>query len=154
MAGPDSRSKYAPSLVGAERVTGRVYQIPLDAARRSCYPSGMRLRASLIPLLVAAVAAAADAPAKPVYIELPPGRYAIAVRGMVCNVCARAVVARWLRIPEVEKAEIDFDRERAVVTVRLNSRLAVAKLRKALKPAAGLANMGVRFELGDVEYLP
>lgn len=105
----------------------------------------------LLALLLAALPAAAAAPA---YEELPPGRYALTVTGLVCTVCARAVAAQWSRLPEVEKASVDFETERAVVLVRLDSTLRVASLRKALRRAEKLARLGARYDVKDIAYKP
>jgi copper chaperone CopZ len=105
-------------------------------------------------LLLAVSVRAADAPAAPAYTELPPGRYSVDVRGMVCTVCARAIAAEWAKLPEVEKAAVDFDKESAVVTVRLDRTLRVSVLRRALRRAERVANLGGRFELGAIRYIP
>jgi len=94
-------------------------------------------------------AAAADA-----YEELPPGRYSVTIMGMTTTVCARAIAAEWKKLPAVENAAVDFDKESAVVTIRLDKTLRVAALRKALRRAEKLANLGARYEMRDIKYLP
>lgn len=105
-------------------------------------------------LLLLSVAAQAGAPSAPVYTELPPGRYAVTVRGMICTVCARAISAEWEKLPEVEKASVDYETESAVVTVRLDRTLQVSVLRKALRRAERVANLGARFEMSGIRYIP
>lgn len=115
----------------------------------------MRLALLLALVVCAAPASAAAAdPAAPAYEELPPGRYSVAVTGLVSTVCARAVAAEWARLPEVEKVEVDFDAERAVLLVRLDRTLRVATLRKALRRAEKLARLGARYDLKDILYKP
>jgi hypothetical protein len=115
----------------------------------------MRLALLLALAFAAAPAAAApDGPENPAYKELPPGRYSIAVTGLVSTVCARAVAAEWRLLPEVEKAEVDFDSERALVTVRLDRALRVASLRRALRRAEKLSRLGARYDLKDILYKP
>jgi heavy-metal-associated domain-containing protein len=115
---------------------------------------GMRSRVLALLLLLAAAARAADAPGAPVYKELPPGRYTVGVRGMICTVCARAIAAEWAKLPEVEKSSIDYNKESGVVSIRLDRTLQVSALRKALRRAERVANMGARFELSDIQYIP
>lgn len=106
-------------------------------------------------LLSLAGAARASAPALPLYYsELPPGRYSVDVRGMLCTVCARAVAAELAKLPEVEKASMDFDREQGVVAVRLDRTLQVSALKKALRRAEKAANLGARYELRQIQYIP
>lgn len=110
---------------------------------------------ALALLLAAAPAAAASAdPSAPAYNEMPPGRYSIALTGLVSTVCARAVVAEWSRLPEVEKVTVDFDAEKAVVLVRLDRTLRVTTLRKALRRAEKLARLGGHYDLKDIVYKP
>jgi cation transport ATPase len=111
----------------------------------------MRFAALFLTFLVAAAArAGGSAP----YVELPPGRYAVTVRGMICTVCARAIAAEWAKLPEVDKSSMDFEKESGVVSVRLDRTLQVAVLRKALRRAEKVANLGAHFELRDVQYIP
>ncbi|MDX6770088.1 MAG: heavy metal-associated domain-containing protein [Elusimicrobiota bacterium] len=117
----------------------------------------MRLLLCVALASCAAAAAAAPAPAKPAppaYEELPPGRYSMSVTGMVSTVCSRAVAAEWGRLPEMEKVEVDFDAERAVILVRLDRTLKVSTLRRALRRAEKLARLGARYDLKDIEYVP
>ena len=112
----------------------------------------VRMRSRVLALLLLAAAArAADAPA---YSELPPGRYSVALRGMICAVCARAIAAEWAKLPEVEAAEVDYEKESGLVTIRLDRTLRASALGKALRRAERVANLGARFELGDVRYVP
>jgi hypothetical protein len=110
------------------------------------------MRFALLSLILLSAAARAGGPAP--YVELPPGRYAVAVHGMICTVCARAIAAEWAKLPEVDKASMDFEKESGVVSVRLDRTLQVAALRKALRRAERVANLGAHFELRDVQYIP
>jgi hypothetical protein len=111
--------------------------------------------ALLLALLLAASARAANAPGSAVaYRELPPGRYSLELRGMICTVCARAIAAEWAKLPEIAKASVDYHGESGVIDVRLDRTMQVSVLRKALKRAERLANMGGRFTLGEIRYIP
>ncbi|OGS41504.1 MAG: hypothetical protein A2506_08595 [Elusimicrobia bacterium RIFOXYD12_FULL_66_9] len=103
---------------------------------------------AILAALPGSAAAAADA-----YSELPPGRYSVSVTGLMSTVCARAIETEWKKIPEVKDASVDFDRETAVVTVRLDKTLMVSVLRKTLKRAEKLANLGARYDIRDIKYL-
>ena len=114
----------------------------------------MTIRALAAAALILAAGACAAPGVGPYQKELPPGRYTVEIRGMICTVCARAIVAEWSQIPEVEKAAIDFDKEVAVVTVRINQTVRVKDLRHALGNAASDANLGARYTLGQIQYIP
>jgi hypothetical protein len=117
--------------------------------------TAMRSRLLAALLFLAAAARAADAPgAAPAYTELPAGRYAVVLKGMLCTVDARAISAEWTKLPEVESAKIDYEKESGVVTIRLGRILRVKALRKALLRAGRIANLGEHFELGDIKYIP
>ena len=117
---------------------------------------GMRLHALLLlPLIFAGAALAAGfADAPPSYAELPPGRYTVGVRGMLCTVCARAIAAEWAKLPEVEKAVMDFDKDQGVVTIRLDKTIQVNDLYRGLRRAERLANLGGHYELRQIKYIP
>lgn len=108
-------------------------------------------------LLVAALAGAARAapPSSPTareFTELPPGRYTVTLTGMVSTVCARAIAAEWARLPEVESAAVDFDRATADLVVKLDKTVKTASLRKSLRRAERLANLGARYEIWEITY--
>ena len=107
------------------------------------------MKLAALTLLAVLASAAADS-----YSELPPGRYSVTVAGMMSTVCARAIETEWKKLPEVEKAVVDFDKASAVVTIRLDKTLRVAVLGKALRRAEKLANLGARYEMRDIKYLP
>lgn len=112
---------------------------------------GMRIT---IFLLAAALArpAFAGAPVARGFTELPPGRYTIALTGLLSTVCSRAIAAKWAELPEVESAAVDFDKSSAYLTVRLDRTLKVASLRKSLRRAEKLSNLGARYDLSDITY--
>lgn len=114
---------------------------------------------ALILLLAVPVAAASDPapeveplPGARLYEELPPGRYAMSLTGLVSTVCARAIAAEWMKLPEVDKASVDFAHSSAVVSVRLDTSLKVAVLRKALKRAEKLAGLGGHYDIREIAY--
>jgi hypothetical protein len=112
------------------------------------------MRAPALLLLAAALALparAAPATARE-FTELPPGRYTITLSGLMTTVCSRAIAAEWAALPEVESAAVDFDKSVASVTVRLDRTLQVASLRKTLRRAERLSNLGARYDLRDISY--
>lgn len=111
----------------------------------------MRALAFLLAAALTSPAAAAPSTARE-FTELPPGRYTIAVSGLLTTVCARAIAAEWAALPEVESASVDFEKSAAHIAVRLDRTLTVASLRKALRRAERLANLGARYDLRDISY--
>ena len=110
------------------------------------------MKMMIFALFVALAGPAFSAPAGREYIELPPGRYTIALTGLVSTVCGRAVAAEWARLPEIESATVDFDKSQASLTVRLNKTLKVSALRKSLRRAEKLANLGAHYDLFGITY--
>ena len=109
---------------------------------------------ALALLLAAALTspAFAAAPTTREFTELPPGRYSVALTGLVSTVCGRAIAAEWAKLPEVESASVDYDKSTAFITVRLDRTLKVASLRKTLRRAERLANLGARYDLSSIAY--
>jgi cation transport ATPase len=105
-------------------------------------------------VLVLVLAGAADARTPGTYKELPPGRYSVAVHGMICTVCARAIAAEWSKLPEVDNASMDYDKETGIVSIRLDRTMKVSALARALRRAERVANLGAHYELRDVQYIP
>ncbi len=105
-------------------------------------------------LLAAALPASALAPSPTTreFTELPPGRYAITLTGLVTTVCGRAIAAEWAKLPDVESASVDFDRSTAYITVRIDRTMKVAPLRKTLRRAEKLANLGARYDVRSISY--
>jgi hypothetical protein len=111
----------------------------------------MRALALLLAAALTSPATAASPTARE-FTELPPGRYTIAVSGLLTTVCSRAIAAEWAALPEVESASVDFEKSTAHVAVRLDRTLPVAALRKALRRAERLANLGASYDLRDITY--
>jgi copper chaperone CopZ len=88
------------------------------------------------------------------YRELPPGKYAVGVSGLLCTVCARALAAELAKVPQIESATADFHKEQAVIVVKLDATLTVNDVYRAMRRAERLSNLGGRFELRDVKYIP
>ena len=115
----------------------------------------LALAAAAAPAARAAAARAADAPGPAVaYRELPPGRYSVELRGMICTVCARAIAAEWAKDPALAKASVDYHTESGLIDLRLDRTLPVSALRKALRRAERVANLGARCTLGEIRYIP
>lgn len=115
----------------------------------------MRLPALLLAAVLIAPANAA-APVNPMtrnFSELPPGRYAVALTGLISTVCGRAVAAEWAKLPEIESARVDFDKSTAIIAVRIDRTVRVSSLRKTLRRAEKLANLGGRYDIRDISYL-
>jgi hypothetical protein len=110
----------------------------------------------LLLLLAGRALGAGDAalPAPVEYTVLPPGRYSIEIRGLRSTVCARAIAAEWAKLPEVESAAVDYEKEEAVVAVRLDKKLKVAALRKALRRAERTANLNAHYDMRLIRYIP
>lgn len=111
----------------------------------------MRALALLLAAALTSPAFAAE-PAAREFTELPPGRYAISLTGLITTVCGRAIAAEWAKLPEVESVSVDFDRSTAYVAVRLDRTLKVASLRKTFRRAEKLANLGGHYGLRDISY--
>ena len=109
-----------------------------------------------ILFLALALASSGSAYAAPTnareFVELPPGRYTIALTGLLSTVCGRAVSAEWARLPEVDSASVNFDKSEATVSVRLGRTLKVSVLRKTLRRAERLANLGGHYDLRGIAY--
>jgi hypothetical protein len=111
----------------------------------------MRFLALLLAAALTSPARSAPSGARE-FTELPPGRYTIAVTGLLSTVCARAIASEWSKLPEVESAYVDFDKSAATVSVRLDSTLKVASLRKTLRRAEKVANLGVHYDMLAISY--
>lgn len=116
----------------------------------------MTPRALVLALMTLAgsALAAGDPSIPPNYQEMPPGRYSVSVSGMLCTVCARAIAHEWEKIPEVQKATVDFTKEQAIVSIRLDSTMQVLQLRKGLRRAERLANLGGHYDISRIRYIP
>ncbi|MDP3543771.1 MAG: hypothetical protein Q8T11_14990 [Elusimicrobiota bacterium] len=109
------------------------------------------MRTLALLLALTGPALAAPAPTRE-FTELPPGRYSVVLTGLVTTVCARAIAAEWASLPQVEAASVDFDKSTAFVTVRLDGVLPVASLRKTLRRAERISNLGARYDLTGITY--
>jgi copper chaperone CopZ len=109
---------------------------------------------ALVLLLAAALTSPARSatPGAREFTELPPGRYTIEVTGLLSTVCARAIASEWAKLPGVESASVDFEKSAAIVSVRLDSTLKVASLRKTLRRAEKIANLGVHYDMLGISY--
>jgi len=110
------------------------------------------MKASAFFLAAALAVPASAASAKREFTDLPAGRYSIEVTGLATNVCARAIAAEWAKLPEVESATVDFEKSVAHVAIRLDRTLPVAALRKTLRRAEKVANLGAKYDLRDITY--
>ena len=88
------------------------------------------------------------------YKLLPSGHYAVKIIGMLTTTCGRGIEIETMKLPEVEAAKVDFDKETLVLTIRLNRTLKLAALRKALHLASDRVNLGVDYFVGKITFLP
>ncbi|MDD5656166.1 MAG: heavy metal-associated domain-containing protein [Elusimicrobia bacterium] len=104
----------------------------------------------LLPLIFTAVLLGAPG----IYSELPSGRYAVKVEGMLTTTCALAIEREVARLPQVESAAVDFEAESMTLTVRIDQTLPVSSLSRALRRAAKKVDLGARYLVGDIAYQP
>ena len=88
------------------------------------------------------------------YKKLPSGRYAVKVSGMLTTTCGRAIELELAQLPEIESAQVDFDAERLVFTIRLDQTLRVSALKRALHRAAVRVNLGTDYIAEKISYSP
>lgn len=112
----------------------------------------MRLLAFLLAAALTSPAAAAAPSTAREFTELPPGRYTVTLTGLATTVCARAVAAEWAKLPEIESAAVDFEKSTAVIAVRLDRVAKVAILRKTLRRAEKLSNLGATYDIRTIAY--
>lgn len=86
--------------------------------------------------------------------DLASGRYAVRVSGMLCAVCAKTIVAELSKLPAVESAKADFEKDQILVTIKLERTLRLSTLRRSLRLAAKRVNLGTQFEIEDIRYTP
>ena len=94
----------------------------------------------------------AAAPTTREFVELPPGSYTVALTGLLTTVCGRSIAAEWARLPEIESAAVNFDKSEATISVRLGRTMRVSSLRKTLRRAERLANLGGHYDLSSIAY--
>ena len=111
----------------------------------------MRALALLLAAALTGPAFAASPTARE-FTELPPGRYTVVVAGLQTTVCGRAIASEWAKLPEVESASVDFEKSIAYITVRIDRTLKVASLRKTLRRAEKVANLGGRYDVREISY--
>lgn len=112
----------------------------------------MRLRAILLAAALASPASAVAPSTAREFVELPPGRYTVTLTGLATTVCARAVAAEWAKLPEIESATVDFEKNTAIIAVRLDKIAKVAILRKTLRKAEKLSNLGATYDIRTIAY--
>ena len=122
---------------------------------RVCSAAGILVLAVLAgPAARGAPAAALPAEEAVAYKDLPSGRYAVKIIGMLTTTCGRGIEAKVLKRPEVESAQVDFEKETLTLTIKLNRTLRLSALRKALHAAADQVNLGTDYLVGKITFLP
>jgi hypothetical protein len=122
---------------------------------RVCSAAGILVLAVLAgPAARGAPAAALPAEEAVAYKDLPSGRYAVKIIGMLTTTCGRGIELEMMKLPEVGSAQVDFDQETLVLTIQINRTLPLAALRKALHLAADRVNLGADYFVGKITFLP
>lgn len=96
--------------------------------------------------------AAPAASAKQAFPDLAAGRYEIRMDGMLCHTCARIITEEVAALPQVEKAQADFERGVLTVTIRSGQTLKMRRLQRALRRASKRADLDTQFTIQAVEY--
>lgn len=117
----------------------------------------------VFPLAGLLAASAAAAPARPPRAAekaeepalapvLREGHWRLAVGGVLCNACTRAVVEGFLKVEGVSKASFDFEDGFLKLTVERGAQVRTAKLERALRLAARRIDLGGRYVLSETRY--
>jgi len=88
------------------------------------------------------------------YKVLRQGRYKCVVSGVLCNACTRAIVEGLKRVKGIKDAEFDFEDGLLVLTVEKGAQVRTGKVVRALAHAARRVNLGSRFKITDIRYIP
>ncbi|TPW19980.1 MAG: hypothetical protein FD126_2146, partial [Elusimicrobia bacterium] len=90
-----------------------------------------------------------DAPAQEPALAplLREGHWRLAVGGILCNACTRAVVEGFLQVEGVAKASFDFEDGYLKLTVDHGKQVRTAKLERALRLAARRVDLEARYTL-------
>lgn len=83
---------------------------------------------------------------------LREGHWRLAVGGVMCNACTRAVVEGFLAVEGVGQASFDFEDGFLKLTVERGRQVRTAKLERALRLAARRVDLGGRFTLAETRY--
>lgn len=116
----------------------------------------------MLKILLAAALAAQAAPARsgraapaeepalaPILRE---GHWRLAVGGVLCNACTKAVVEGFLEVEGVSKASFDFEDGFLKLTVARGAQVRTAKLERALRLAQRRVDLGGRYTLSETRY--
>lgn len=113
----------------------------------------------LLSALLAAPAAAAPARTKDAPVQEPAlapllreGHWRLAIGGILCNACTRAVVEGFLQVEGVAKASFDFEEGTLKLTVDHNKQVRTARLERALRLAARRVDLKTRYTLSETRY--
>ena len=118
----------------------------------------------MLPHLAALVLAAGAAWAAPgfrlpaeeatAYKIMPSGHYAVKVLGMITTTCGKGIEIEAKKLTAVEAARVDFDTETLYLTVRIDHKLRLKTLRKALHMASDRVNLGEDYFVGRITFIP
>lgn len=83
---------------------------------------------------------------------LREGHWRLAIGGILCNACTRAVVEGFLQVEGVAKASFDFEDGYLKLTVDHNKQVRTSKLERALRLAARRVDLETRYTLSETRY--
>lgn len=83
---------------------------------------------------------------------LREGHWRLAIGGILCNACTRAVVEGFLKVEGVAKATFDFEEGYLKLTVDHNKQVRTSKLERALRLAARRVDLETRYTLSETRY--
>jgi cation transport ATPase len=84
--------------------------------------------------------------------SMTAGHYEVAIDGMLCHACAKAIAEQVSALGEVEKASVDFDTATLLVTVKAGSKLNPSKLNRALRRASERVNLGQELKAAAIRH--
>ena len=89
-----------------------------------------------------------------VFKTLHPGTYECRVAGMLCMACAQAIIKAVGEVEGLERAEVDFDQVLLRFTVAAGRAVPTSAVERALKRAESRVDLGTKFKLVKVRYVP
>ncbi|MBI3297752.1 MAG: hypothetical protein HYZ75_06285 [Elusimicrobia bacterium] len=83
---------------------------------------------------------------------LKEGRWRIAMGGVLCNACTKAIVEEFLRVDGVAKAAFDFEDGFLHLTVARGKQARGAALDRALRLAWRRVDLATKFNMAEAHY--
>jgi len=88
------------------------------------------------------------------YKVLREGRYKCVVAGVLCNACTRAVVEGLKKIKGIKDAKFDFEDGFLWLYIEENAQVSTRKIRRALAHAGRRVDLGTRYQITDIRFVP